>query len=220
MLKLIVTGKEIDDHSIVEEAYNKIYDVAWWVDLYLNSKSPKLVLTIACLISSLPKDSKSFIEFCEKYVIAQNEAFKKSGYKKHAEDISKFLYENYGDFINEVTKNYKLKEVPRVLTETTISRILNYAQSGYRIEYNDKTIWQGLGNRSGLHSFVDDLLREKWEKSGKRFENKLRNLIKNSSKGDVFTIKKYENVVWKSGINKGKINRDKGRWNEYGSFTS
>ena len=37
-----------------------------------------------------------------------------------------------------------------------------------------KTVWGGLGNRSGLHDYANTIIREKWEKSGGRFEKKMR----------------------------------------------
>ena len=55
----------------------------------------------------------------------------------------------------------------------------------------------GLGNRSGLHSYADTVLREKFEKSGPRFEKKLATL-----KGKV-TVFDFRN-----------IDRDRGRWLE------
>jgi hypothetical protein len=60
-----------------------------------------------------------------------------------------------------------------------------------------KTLWAGLGNRSGLHSYADVTIREKWEKSGEGLVKKLLTL----EPGTVVEIKGYQNK-----------NRDTGTW--------
>ena len=75
--------------------------------------------------------------------------------------------------------------------------IVNWAKSGGRVAANGKNIWLGLGNCSGLHSFADTLLREKWEKSGERFEKKLDSMPSGVS------------VVLLDFVN---VNRDRGNW--------
>jgi hypothetical protein len=59
------------------------------------------------------------------------------------------------------------------------------------------TIWAGLGNRAGLHSYADTILREKWLKSGPRFVKKLDAL----PAGATVCVFDYR-----------AINRDRGRW--------
>ena len=57
------------------------------------------------------------------------------------------------------------------------SRIIAWARDeGERVVVNGRTVWAGIGNRAGLHSFADSLVREKWQKSGARFEKLLDNL--------------------------------------------
>lgn len=46
---------------------------------------------------------------------------------------------------------------------------------GDRIIADGKTIWAGMGNRAGCY-IADQLISEKWAKSGERFEKKLRAL--------------------------------------------
>jgi len=81
-------------------------------------------------------------------------------------------------------------------------RIIVAAKDGDRIahivEPKPKTIWGGLGNRSGLHSYAYTLIREKWEKSGARFEKKLDKILQ---PGEKFQIQQFQN-----------INRDRGKW--------
>ena len=75
-------------------------------------------------------------------------------------------------------------------------RIIEAAKDGNRIVANSKTIWAGLGNRSGLHSYADTLIYEKWKKSGSRFEKKVEKLS-----CEKIEIQQFRN-----------INRDRGRW--------
>lgn len=44
---------------------------------------------------------------------------------------------------------------------------------GDRIVIGGKNAWAGLGNRSGLHSYADTAIREKWERSGRGLVKKL-----------------------------------------------
>lgn len=44
---------------------------------------------------------------------------------------------------------------------------------GDRLVVAGKALWTGLGNRSGLHSHADTVIREKWEKSGRGLVKKL-----------------------------------------------
>lgn len=87
--------------------------------------------------------------------------------------------------------------------------LVEVAKNGDRVvhvtEPKPKTIWGGLGNRSGLHSFADTLIREKWEKSGERFKKKLDKILK---PGEKFEIQTFRNVT-----------RDRGRWMKERSFT-
>ena len=82
--------------------------------------------------------------------------------------------------------------------------LTNAAQDGYKIQHNGKTIWGGLGNRAGLHSYAMDLLYEKWEKSGQRFVKKLEKLV---AKGEVFEVFCYRNT-----------SRNRGRWASCGKL--
>lgn len=91
------------------------------------------------------------------------------------------------------------------VTEAKIQSVLLMAKAGFRIVYDDKDIWKGLGNRSGLHDFAQTVLDEKWEKSGGSFEKKLRKL---SEVGGTFTIKGFQNMT-----------RDRGKWVPIKSLT-
>ncbi|MBT4189301.1 MAG: hypothetical protein HOE14_19080, partial [Gemmatimonadales bacterium] len=55
----------------------------------------------------------------------------------------------------------------------SIGKIIEHAENGNRLKISGKTVWAGLGNRSGLHGFATTLIDEKWEKSGPRFERKM-----------------------------------------------
>ena len=68
---------------------------------------------------------------------------------------------------------------------------------GWRVIINGKTAWAGLGNRSGLHDYQWTAIREKYEKSGPRFEKKLDAL----QPGDTVEIQRFVNIT-----------RDRGRW--------
>lgn len=86
--------------------------------------------------------------------------------------------------------------------EETKRKLLNAAKEGDRVvhvvEPKPKTIWGGLGNRSGLHSFAYTLISDKWKKSSPRFTKKLDKIVQ---PGERFLIQQYRN-----------INRDRGRW--------
>lgn len=88
---------------------------------------------------------------------------------------------------------------------STKATIIRAAKDGMRIRFTvegdekTKTIWGGLGNRSGLHSFAYELLNRKWDKSGARFEKKLDKLPAGK-----LELQDYYNVT-----------RDRGRWKTY-----
>ncbi len=54
--------------------------------------------------------------------------------------------------------------------------IISWAQEGNRVTVDGKNIWPGLGSRAGLHSYADEMIRDKWQKSGSRFIKKVDNL--------------------------------------------
>jgi hypothetical protein len=72
------------------------------------------------------------------------------------------------------------------------------ARSGLRVVINGKTVWAGLGNRSGLHDFQFTVIREKWEKSGERF---VKTKVEALKAGDTVEIQWFSNIT-----------RDRGRW--------
>jgi len=82
-----------------------------------------------------------------------------------------------------------------------LDRLESFARNGEKITVTSKgkisTLWKGLGNRSGLHSYAGELLREKWDEAGQRFLHK----IESFPKGTKFQIHTYRN-----------INRDRGSW--------
>ena len=79
-------------------------------------------------------------------------------------------------------------------------RILSHAYNGGRVVQNGKTIWGGLGNRSGLHDYADTVMNNKWKKSGPNFQKKVL-----GSSGD-FELHSFRNVT-----------RDRGKWNKIGT---
>lgn len=54
--------------------------------------------------------------------------------------------------------------------------ILDWAEEGNRVTVAGKNIWAGLGSRAGLHSYADEVINDKWYKSGERFTKKVMNL--------------------------------------------
>lgn len=84
------------------------------------------------------------------------------------------------------------------------------ARNGHRIRAvypgadKPRTLWSGLGNRAGLHSYAEILLAEKWLRSGARFERKLNTL----PAGTKVTIYAFVN-----------ISRDRGGWVAGPTFT-
>jgi len=84
-----------------------------------------------------------------------------------------------------------------------LQRLTTLAKDGERLTYQPedtekpKTLWAGLGNRAGLHSFQFTLLREKWEKSGARMLKRVSEL----PEGTVINVLSFHN-----------IDRDRGRW--------
>jgi hypothetical protein len=83
--------------------------------------------------------------------------------------------------------------------------ILDWAEEGNRVTVAGKNIWAGLGNRSGLHSYADELTREKWAKSGDRFTKKIMNL----PAGTEVELKRYQSA-----------SRDRGNWVTAGTVTT
>ena len=95
---------------------------------------------------------------------------------------SKLLQESYADAIG---------------SGDPAQEILRWAEEGNRVTVAGKNIWPGLGNRSGLHSYGDDLVSKKWAKSGDRFAKKIDEL----PPGTEVELKRFKN-----------INRDRGKW--------
>jgi len=85
-----------------------------------------------------------------------------------------------------------------------VQEILQWAEEGNRVTVAGKNIWPGLGNRSGLHSYADEMIREKWYKSGDRFAKKLEKL----PAGTEVELKRFKNT-----------NRDRGKWITAGTVT-
>lgn len=82
--------------------------------------------------------------------------------------------------------------------------LIAYARDfGYRVIVKgdalkkDKTIWAGLGNRSGLHSYIPIAISERWNKSHKLFLKRIAEM----PAGTVVEVHTFVN-----------INRDRGRW--------
>lgn len=71
-------------------------------------------------------------------------------------------------------------------------------------EQKEKTLWAGIGNTSGLHSFAQTLINEKWDKQQGKIENKLKGLIE----GDklIFYSEEY-------------ITRDRRKYEKYRQIT-
>ena len=96
-----------------------------------------------------------------------------------------------------------------MMDQKQLSKLIARAKDGFRITFlaegceKAKTLWAGLGNRSGLHSFAYTLLSEKYAKSGERFEKKLASL----GAGKV-TVHAFRNVT-----------RDRGRWSPVAHIT-
>ena len=86
-----------------------------------------------------------------------------------------------------------------------VQQILQWAEEGNRVTVGGKNIWPGLGNRSGLHSYGDELISKKWAKSGDRFAKKVESL----PPGTEVELKRFKN-----------INRDRGRWVTAGTVTT
>ncbi len=83
----------------------------------------------------------------------------------------------------------------------TVQGLLNAARDGDRLVLiggeRPRRLWPGLGNRSGLHSFAGELLREKWKKGNVRLQRKLERL----AAGSTVEVHTFRNRT-----------RDRGRW--------
>jgi hypothetical protein len=90
--------------------------------------------------------------------------------------------------------------------ESILNTVTRAARSGDRITFHGedtekpKTLWAGLGNRSGLHGFASELTEEKWARSGERFAKKVKKLLSGLESGQL-CILTYRNIT-----------RDRGRW--------
>ena len=96
-----------------------------------------------------------------------------------------------------ITKGELKGLIKEALGNDPVQQILQWAEEGGRVTVAGKNIWPGLGNRSGLHSYADELTYEKWAKSGDRFAKKVESL----PPGTEVELKRFKN-----------INRDRGRW--------
>ena len=105
------------------------------------------------------------------------------------ESIGSQLNEDYGDPIG---------------SGDPVSEILQWAEEGGRVRVAGKNIWPGMGNRSGLHSYADEMIRKKWDKSGDRFTKKVEAL----PAGTEVELQRYKN-----------ISRDRGKFVTAGTVT-
>ena len=96
-----------------------------------------------------------------------------------------------------------LKKASQREYEDVIGHLLDLAESGRRLKYDGKTLWGGQGNTSGLHDYAEVERREKWERSGRRFEKKLR-LLPPGAEVEIFFY---------------RSTGSRGRWVPAGSFT-
>jgi len=106
------------------------------------------------------------------------------------QQLRRIIREAYGDMIG---------------TGDPAQEILDWAEEGNRVTIAGKNIWLGLGNRAGLHSYADELTREKWAKSGDRFTKKIMNL----PAGTEVELKRFKSA-----------NRDRGNWVIAGTVTT
>ena len=89
--------------------------------------------------------------------------------------------------------------IKRTISIDALNMIITGAckEDGDRIKIGDKVVYQGLGNRSGLHSSIPIIIRERWEKIGKNLLKKINDL----NDGDIVSILCFHNIT-----------RDRGRW--------
>jgi hypothetical protein len=83
--------------------------------------------------------------------------------------------------------------------------ILQWAEEGERVTVAGKNIWAGLGSRSGLHSYADKVVDDKWRKSGDRFTKKVMNM----PAGTEVELKRFQSS-----------SRGKGNWVTTGTVTT
>jgi len=83
--------------------------------------------------------------------------------------------------------------------------ILDWAEEGNRVTVAGKNIWTGLGSRSGLHSYADEVIDDKWRKSGDRFTKKVMNM----PAGTEVELKRFQSS-----------SRGKGNWVIAGTVTT
>ena len=78
------------------------------------------------------------------------------------------------------------------------SDLISTAQhDGDKVVLNGKTIWGGMGNRSGLYDYAGEVMSEKWKKSGPLFTKRVQAL----KAGDKVEVYQFRNVT-----------RDRGKW--------
>jgi len=85
------------------------------------------------------------------------------------------------------------------------TEILDWAEEGNRVTIAGKNIWAGLGSRSGLHSYADEVIGDKWSKSGDRFTKKVMNL----PAGTEVELKRFQST-----------SRGRGNWVTAGTVTT
>ena len=66
------------------------------------------------------------------------------------------------------------------------------------VEDKEVVLYKSIGNTSGLYSYVDTWMKEKWQRSGQRFSKRI---AEHLAAGDRIVIYRYQN-----------INRDRGGW--------
>jgi hypothetical protein len=83
--------------------------------------------------------------------------------------------------------------------------ILDWAEEGNRVTVAGKNIWPGLGSRAGLHSYADEVIDDKWRKSGDRFTKKVMNM----PAGTEVELKRFQST-----------SRGRGNWVTAGTVTT
>lgn len=118
---------------------------------------------------------------------------KKQGGGMSLSDCKKEAEKTFRDEYNIIDES-----VDTQFSQSTIDAICDEAKYGNRVLINGKTAWSGLGDRTSLYSFANELTQQKWDKSGEKLKKKLQSLNKFQ---DVVEIQSYTNT-----------GRFKGKW--------
>ena len=100
--------------------------------------------------------------------------------------------------VMKISRRQLRELIKEAMSPDPVQQILKWAKEGGRVTTAAGVLmWPGIGNRSGLHSYANELALEKWEEGGEYFTRQIEKL----HPGHKIVLKRFKNVT-----------RDRGKW--------